>query len=329
MPFEYQGTVSVHGISVAWACRGLQDDPAATLLARFPAMDGVSDPDLTLVLGPATDASGNHPTSEGYRQTCYFDNVKGFSRDGDLLLWDGFSRVRVDSLGAKITGEVSEISLTDRQRFISVMLFVGFIVALRHRQLFHIHAATLVHPRGAGWMLVGGSGAGKTTSTLSLLASGFGYLGDDATLLRHRDSSVEALSIPREFRLTDATLAAFSNLRSHAGEQVSEGVIKRLVDPREAFPKAFRPSLMAPEILLFPEVTGSVRTELLAMPAADAMGQLLLASAILAVDQMPHPREHLVLLQTLLRGARSFRLMLGQDVLARPGLLLEQIEQAL
>src|SRR6266545_4550913 len=328
MPHERQNTVSVHGISVAWACVGLQDDPAARLLARFPTMDGPFVPDVTLVLGPATAASRSDPTLEGYCQTCYFDNVKGFSRDGDLLLWDGFSRVRVDSLGVKITGEVADPCRTDRQLFTAVMLFVALIVALRHRQLFHIHAAALVHPRGVGWMLIGGSGAGKTTSTLSLLVNGFGYLGDDASLLRHRDSSVEVLSIPREFRLTDATLAAFPHLRSYASEQVSEGDIKRLVDPREAFPDAFRSSVIALEILLFPEVTGSARTELLAMPADDAMGQLLLASAILAVDWMPHPREHLVLLETLLRGTRSFRLMLGRDVLARPGLLLDRIEQA-
>src|SRR4051812_26601849 len=119
MSLKHQGAVSVHGISVAWACRALQDDPAAQLLARFPAMDGFCDPDLTLVFGPATVASRNNPTLEGYRQTCYFDNVKGFSRDGDLLLWDGSSRVRVDSRGAKITGEVADLRRTDRQLFTS------------------------------------------------------------------------------------------------------------------------------------------------------------------------------------------------------------------
>jgi hypothetical protein len=329
MPLAQRGAVSIHGMVVAWSCIGLGEDPVARLLARFPAIDGPFVPDLTFAFEPAIEECGTHPTLEGYRQTCYFDNVKGFSRESDFLLWDGSSRVHVDSRGSQITGAVAARSLTNLHQFTSIMLFIALIVALRHRQLFHIHAAVLVHPHGAGWLIVGGSGAGKTTSTLSLLTSGFGYLGDDATLLRLSHSSVEALSIPREFHLTDATMTAFPQLGSYTGERILEGHTKCKMDPSKAFPGAFRSSILEPKLVLFPEVTGSTRTEILAMPAADALGQLLAASVIIAVDQMPYPQEHLALLGTLLRHTRSFRLRLGQDVLKHPHLLRERIEEAL
>jgi len=49
------------------------------------------------------------------------------------------------------------------------------------------HAAALIHPGGAGFLLIGEAAVGKTTMALRLLDEGFTYCADDTACVRRRD----------------------------------------------------------------------------------------------------------------------------------------------
>ncbi len=60
-------------------------------------------------------------------------------------------------------------------------------VAARVRSHFLFHAAALSTPDGAGLILAGGAGLGKTALTLALLERGFGFLSDDVAAVSRAD----------------------------------------------------------------------------------------------------------------------------------------------
>jgi hypothetical protein len=75
---------------------------------------------------------------------------------------------------------------------------LGVFKLLRPLGLYSLHAAGVVSTTGAGILMVGGSGSGKLTLALDLLGRGWGYLSDDAIMLRMRTATVEALACRRD-----------------------------------------------------------------------------------------------------------------------------------
>lgn len=65
-----------------------------------------------------------------------------------------------------------------------------------------VHAASLgIAGRQAAILLFGPSGHGKTTTTLSLLAGGFGLMADDSSVLRPERDSVSVWGMPRALKV--------------------------------------------------------------------------------------------------------------------------------
>ena len=68
---------------------------------------------------------------------------------------------------------------------------------------FHLHGAALADPSGRTTvLLLGESGAGKTTLTLALMARGFRPFGDDVVLL---DEALRPQHFPRAFHIDERT----------------------------------------------------------------------------------------------------------------------------
>ena len=110
--------------------------------------------------------------------------------DGGWHLSDGETRLRTDS------------------DFTSALLALEWHVVTaaidRRHDLFHLHGAALAAPDGAGAvLLVGASGAGKTTLALGLMARGFLPYGDDVILIEPASGALHA--VPRAFHLREPT----------------------------------------------------------------------------------------------------------------------------
>ncbi len=96
-----------------------------------------------------------------------------------------FSQSCIDRKAAHIVGAVQDarrMTLYEVGRPLHVPLSLWFTDRLT--PLVH---AGFVADRDAGVLLIGESGAGKTTSTLACLQSGWGYLSDDLVALEIRD----------------------------------------------------------------------------------------------------------------------------------------------
>lgn len=282
------------------------------LLAALPAGDPAAPPDLVVHLAPAAGP----PSSEG--EPAFFHGVvQARAVAGALVLSDGASTARVAADGARVDLSVAPASLADRHTFEHVLALVALVVALRHRGLFHLHAAALALPDGRAALVAGGAGAGKSTLTLALLEHGLAYLGDDAAFLAAGPAGVQVLSFPRPFHVAPQTARMIPRLLPLLGDRYAVGD-KRRLDPRVAFPGRERATAGPPALVLLPEVSGRPRTEAEEVPSAVALGALIESSALVMVDGLPGADRQLALLAAVAEGARCIKATLGRDLLERP-----------
>jgi len=64
-----------------------------------------------------------------------------------------------------------------------------------------VHAAAVVDSESRGWLLVGDTHSGKTTTCATLVAAGWRYIADDQVVLRDSVGGLEAEGWPREAHL--------------------------------------------------------------------------------------------------------------------------------
>lgn len=175
--------------------------------------------------------------------------------------------------------------------------------------LYPFHAAGLTR-NGAGLLLAGRSGSGKSTLTLQLVRSGYGCLGDDTVFLREAGGRVEALSFPEEINVTGETrrmlpdLAQVENFAADPLRDKSSFALATL------FP-ASGVDHTEPELLIFPEITGSDGSAALPMSRTEALA-LCLRFGFFFIDPSTTGR-HFEILSALVRQAACHRLQSGRD----------------
>jgi hypothetical protein len=334
--------ISLHGVTIAWSTAGLTRDPLAELFAALDpvafALDGSRT--VRIEVRPAPPGAAADPRAEGWEPSFFHGVVDAYRGAGGFLIWDRASRVRVPPDGAPLEAEIAAADHEIVPGSTGTVLQIALMLALRRAGLFHLHAAALVLRSGVPVLVVGGSGAGKTTTTLALLEAGAAYLGDDALYVTAGGSpgddggrapkppgGVDVIAFPREFHLGPATLATFPRLAPLAGPPAGHGD-KRPLDPARAYPGRLRLffSLPAPGALaLFPSVTAAEGTALVPLARADAFGHLLASSGALVVPGIAGRDENLAVLAALLRAVQCHALCLGADALAAPTAVADRI----
>jgi hypothetical protein len=206
------------------------------------------------------------------------------------------------------------------------LLLTALLIALCSIGVYALHAAAICIDDDA-LVLLGGSGAGKSTTATALVSAGCRYLGDDGILIRERSGDVELRALWSSFRLTDQTLSSFRGLRPHVSKLVTDQKWK--LDASSAFPDRQLAEWLGPKTLLFLGRSTQRASALLALSQAEAVGFLIAQSNALGLECHPNPRQHLDLLAQLTNRARIARLELGgewlEDPLGAAGRLLEAV----
>lgn len=202
--------------------------------------------------------------------------------------------------------------------------------ALRKAGLFDLHAAGVVESRsGAGLLVAGQSGSGKSSLTIRLAAAGWGYLTDDMLALREDAGRVTAFAFRRAFSVSERSLegAGRPSLVSLLGPPVNSDPTKRTLDPAAGFPGQFVESC-APRVLCFASLTGESISRLDGLSQAEAMRRLVRHSPWASYDTGT-AREHLRALARLAAQCRAFALRAGRDLVEQPGRAAELLAPCL
>jgi hypothetical protein len=193
----------------------------------------------------------------------------------------------------------------------------------RHRGLYTIHAAAL-EKDGRGILISGNSGRGKTTSSLSLLRSGYRYLSDDQPLIQDAGTHVDVLPFPTKINATQATIEFFPELADVPDHVPHPGSRKRSFHAEDLYPASIG-ERCRPAMVLFPHVADVPHSHLELLSKRRAL-ELLLPQALLVFDPEVARREFQVLAK-LARQVNCYRLHFGHDIFDLPNLLTPLLEQ--
>ena len=205
-----------------------------------------------------------------------------------------------------------------RASLITVMAY-AVPAALRRIGLYDLHAAALIEPE-SGWCFLfpGPSRSGKTSLSLRLAASGWHYLSDDMVVLSEGVGGVEARGLRRPFQTSDDSLAGHElpRLNDALSVTIPNDSEKRRLDPEILFPGQFATSAQ-PGVLCFPVISGERQSRLEETTKADAMLRLIGMCPWSNYDSSA-AREHLRVLNHLVRQCHTFMLHAGRDIFDEP-----------
>ncbi len=191
--------------------------------------------------------------------------------------------------------------------------------ALRRVGVFDVHAAGAVEPvSGAGALIVGAFGSGKTTLTLRLIEAGWRYLSDDMVVLRETATTLEAGGLRRLFAVAATSIMGSSSTRLSAalGPPVASDPTKRRLEPEIVFPDSWANSCR-PRALFFPRMVDVARSTVEKMTPGAAMLQLMRHCPWATYDTYTAP-DYLRVLARLANQCRAYDLLAGRDLLLDP-----------
>lgn len=191
---------------------------------------------------------------------------------------------------------------------------------LKRRQRYSLHAAG-VCIEGAGVLMPGTSGAGKTTLTLALLRGGWDMLSDDMLFLApgsaHEPDRIQVLAFPDAVDITEATARFFPELADWVRPPTGHGWAKHQLRFEAVYGHRFAWSCK-PSVLVFPVVTDVAASWLTPMTQEEAL--LELVPNVLLTEAVSSQR-HLDQLAALVRACRCYRMAVGRDFDDMPDLL--------
>jgi len=174
-----------------------------------------------------------------------------------------------------------------------------------------IHAG-LVSKDGAGVLLAGSSGAGKTTSALTCLYSGFNYLSEDQVALQQLPSdSFHGHSLYNSTFLKTDHLERFPLLAPHAIAGIYPDEEKHLVLLAQLFPTRMQ-SATPIRVVALPRIVKDSPSRIRAASKAEAL--LAIAPSSLIVGQLSSGVRGFTKLTQLVKNIPCYWLELGSNM---------------
>ena len=269
--------------------------------------------------------------------------------DGDLVFRQGTLRVLRRGRETVVRcGDVARVVIDDDDTLDSVLLAdvvdddpaavvmldaVALVVARaileRRRGRFHVHAGLVVDD-GTGTLIAGPGGAGKTTTTLALMAAGARLAGDDVAFIQVMQDVVHVVALRRPLHVGAATAAMFAGLLPAPRPDETSLMGKRVVDVAVDAGASDADSSTGgvPVVrLVFPAIADVATTTARRLSAAEVLPRLLEASAMVGWRHVAGAQAHLAALGCLAR-VEAVPVVLGRDALTRPAAITDAIRSA-
>ncbi|MFQ5401817.1 MAG: hypothetical protein ACE5E7_19745 [Anaerolineae bacterium] len=201
---------------------------------------------------------------------------------------------------------------------------------LRRRGLFLAHAFAAAH-KGKAVLLVGGIGAGKTTTGMALLNAGWQLLSNDSPIIGRlpndagkRPGSPMVMQYPGVLAAYPETFARFPATHSLAKRLPQKDGRQKITVPAEKIWPGVWLDAAPVGAIIFPQIEQRPDHRLDPCRPTEALTRLM-PHAIEQWDKAMIP-GHLALLRQLVESAPAFILRLGPDVPAIPDLLRSALE---
>lgn len=223
-----------------------------------------------------------------------------------------YGQLRIDLERSMITGEIISAAITTYGVF-EDLVAIGLSPLLRRRGKFLIHAFAAAH-EGQAALLVGGIGAGKTTTGIALVRAGWQLLSNDSPLLDAATTNV--LSYPGLLSAYPETLQRFPELHP-----LLPGTIERhkVTFSAESVYRDVWTESATPGVILFPHVEPVSEHDIKPLTPPETL-RLLLPHAIERWDTEMIP-QHLALLNQLVAKTPAYTLALAPDTASLPDLV--------
>lgn len=191
------------------------------------------------------------------------------------------------------------------------LIAIGLSPHLRRRGLFLLHAFAAAHA-GRAVLLVGGIGAGKTTTGMALLDAGWQLLSNDSPIIT---AEGVVLSYPGVLAAYPATFARFA---ATAALATGDPARKQTVAAEAVWPGVWRERATVAAIC-FPQIESRPGHLVTRLSRPETLRRLLPH----AVEQWDRPvmPAHLAALGRLVESAPGYLLRLGPDVGAVAGVV--------
>jgi hypothetical protein len=234
-----------------------------------------------------------------------------------VRLADGALSVQMSRACARVRGTAITLGIPASvpPALLGTLLEIAWPIALAPLGLYRLHSAAVRSADGTGWLLVGPSGVGKSTSAVALAASGWSFASDDATYVSVESGRLEAHGWREPVRLTAESARALrvSTAYASAGRKA-----RALLD---ADVEALRVPSVTVHRVMFVELGPTTTTHVVG--ASDAMTRLIRVSPW--VSYLPDVAQPY--LSSLAQIARlpAGRLVLGPELLGHSDQLATQL----
>ena len=192
-------------------------------------------------------------------------------------------------------------------------LLATLVFLLRRLGWYHVHGATLIDPRGRGWLIAGDSNCGKSTTTALLATRGWQVGTEDIGFIVQDGDHIVSRGMSAPIALRDGG-------RDLLGLPGGTPLLR--TEPKTGFwPEelgtAWAPCVR-PEIIAFPRIGERTRVE--RAPTLVALREVVKWSMWVLYEQA-FAQEHLDVLGRLAGQSRCFNLTLGPDLFDNPDML--------
>jgi hypothetical protein len=254
------------------------------------------------------------------------EGFHGFESGEEFYLTDGSSCLHLQPMRGQGTAQLASGFFAKSQVLQHNFWAFGLLKLLRPLGLYSLHAAGVVAANGVGVLIIGASGSGKSTLTLGLIQEGWGYLSDDAVLLRQQPEGIAAVACRKSVYIDDGTAARYADLPLRGEVFDPCGECKRRVHLEAAYP-GLQVAAAIPHVLLFSRIVPDAHSALRPMDAPRAFKHLLAQSGPQLFDRHTMA-QHLELLTQLMHQAASYELSAGRDLYQWPGTLAPLLTEA-